>query len=248
LIAASIMSKKLASGANSILLDVKVGSGAFMKDLDKARELAQLMVEIGRAANKPTIAVITDMNAPTGYAIGNSLEVAESLEILRGRGASDLREICIELAAGMLELAGFSKKDGLDMAINSLESGIALKKFNELVIAQGGKIELMETAPVIRKISSNVQGYIKEMDTEGLGIVACMLGAGRNNPNDSVYPLSGILLHKKPADYVYQGETIAELHTSSIEMLSPAIDKFLDSISFSNTPCMKKPLILGVLS
>jgi len=245
LIAASVMSKKLAAGADAIVLDVKVGSGAFMKTLDEAKELAKLMVKIGYAAGKPTIALITDMDTPLGYAVGNALEVREAVDALKGRGPDDLREICDALAQAMIELAGSSAH------IDAELYAAAFDKFTWMLTEQGmsaGGLEDMPVASVIHDVISSVQGYVCGMDSEAIGIAACMLGAGRDAPGADVDPAAGVLLRKKTGDYVAAGDVLAQLHTSDARLIADAEKALLAAYRFADTPPPEKPLILAKIA
>jgi len=240
LIAASIMSKKIASGADAILLDVKTGSGAFMKNPEDAKELARVMVEIGNACGRKTAALITDMSVPLGSAIGNSLEVREVLQLLRGELQNDpisknLCDLCEELAINMLVLAEKGNADECRALVtDAIKSGAALQKFEDMVKAQGGEISSVETAaPFITKIESQSSGYISAIDTESVGVAAMILGAGRERPEDTIDYSAGIILLAKRGDYIKNGQPIAELHTSDEMSISIAREKFLSSLTFS---------------
>jgi pyrimidine-nucleoside phosphorylase len=255
LIAASIMSKKIAAGADCILLDVKTGNGSFMKSLDDARALAQAMVEIGKGAGRKTAAMITDMSTPLGCGIGNSIEIAESIDVLRGEGPEDLRCVCIELAAYMLYLAG---KGDLTrcraLAREAIASGRALEKFAEVVAAQGGDRSYIDDpkkfpkAKIAREIIAPRTGYIQAMDTEGIGITALMLGAGRSRPDDSIDYSAGLILRAKTADRAEKGEILATLYTSSEDKADEAEEKFLSCFTYSDIPVEKPPLIYDVIT
>ncbi|MFR8003433.1 MAG: pyrimidine-nucleoside phosphorylase [Hydrogeniiclostridium sp.] len=222
LIASSIMSKKLAAGAQCILLDVKAGSGAFMKTLEEAQELARVMTEIGNRAGRRTGALITNMDRPLGYAVGNALEVAEACETLRGRGPEDLTEICIRLAGGLLQLAGFckEKEEACERAKAQLKNGCALAKWKEMIAAQGGDAQFAENPNRLPKAEKKLflfaeeEGYIASLNTEKCGEASVLLGAGRERKGDPIDPAAGILLKKKPGDFVRQGDILAELHFS----------------------------------
>ena len=219
LIAASIMSKKLAAGADAIVLDVKTGSGAFMQTQDAALDLARAMVEIGNGAGRRTVAVLTDMDQPLGLAVGNALEVREALEVLRGEGPEDVREICLVLAAEMLSLAG---KGDLaicrELAVRALDSGSALQKFREMVEAQGGdprvadEPDRLPSAPVTRVYSAKSSGVLHRIVSDQLGMASMMLGAGRRTKEEVIDPAAGIVLMKKPGSAIVAGEPIAMLH------------------------------------
>lgn len=222
LIASSIMSKKLAAGAQCILLDVKVGSGAFMKTLEEAKELARVMTEIGNRAGRRTGALITNMDRPLGYAVGNALEVAEACETLRGRGPEDLTEICIRLAGGLLQLAGLckEKEEACERAKAQLKNGCAFAKWKEMIAAQGGDAQFAENPNRLPKAEKKLflfaeeEGYIASLNTEKCGEASVLLGAGRERKGDPIDPAAGILLKKKPGDFVRQGDILAELHFS----------------------------------
>ncbi len=225
LIASSVMSKKLAAGSSCILLDVKVGSGAFMKTRESALELARLMVAIGERAGRRTAALITDMDVPLGCAIGNSLEVAEAVETLSGRGPADLAELCVELAANMLLLAfkpqGATLSECRRKAREALESGAALKKLEEMVRAQGGDVSCLRDTGLFPRAAASGEytaerdGYIKRIDAGGCGVAAALLGAGRERAGETVDHAAGILLLRKPGDYVRRGEPLAVLYGSN---------------------------------
>ena len=226
LIAVSIMGKKLASGSDCILLDVKTGSGAFMKTLEDSAALARCMVAIGEAAGKRTAALITNMDEPLGNYIGNALEVKEAVEVLKGGGPSDLRQLSLRLAAGMLELAGKgSAEECLKQAEEALNSGRALERFLAMVKAQGGDEECildtdkLSAAPLRREVKAEKEGYIFHIDTEKCGIASVLLGAGRETKESALDYGAGIILKKKPGDRVARGEVMAVLFASKEELL-----------------------------
>jgi pyrimidine-nucleoside phosphorylase len=244
LIAASIMSKKIAAGADAILLDVKTGSGAFMKNLRDAKNLAQQMVDIGNACGRKTSALITDMSVPLGCAIGNSLELSEVVQFLKGELndplTKNLRDLCEELSATMLFLA---KKGDINecraMVKAAIASGDALKKLQEMVRAQGGDVAYLnepQKAAHIVTVNSREGGFISSLDTEGIGISAMILGAGRKTPDDEIDYSAGIILKIKHGDFVAADQPLAELHTSTANAIPAATEKFLSSIKFSQTP------------
>ncbi|MEA4832881.1 MAG: thymidine phosphorylase [Oscillospiraceae bacterium] len=252
LIASSIMSKKLAAGSNSIVLDVKAGSGAFMKTAAQARLLAEQMVEIGKGAGRKTIAIITDMDKPLGYAIGNSLEVIEACEVLNNRLKGELYDVSLELAARMIALSlNISLSDARRKAGRAVENGSAAKKFAEMISAQGGDARvlndysLMPHAGVVYQLRSKSCGYIKKMDTEKIGTAAMMLGAGRVKKEDKIDYSAGIILTKKTCDRVKQGEPVAYLHTCRPETLKEAGDEFLNALEFSDSPPKMTDEIIG---
>ena len=251
LIASSVMSKKLAGGADCIVLDVKCGSGAFMKDIDSAKALAEKMVEIGRGAGRKTAALITDMDRPLGFNVGNSLEVIEAVETLKGNGPDDLTEICILLAAKILELAdkgGFEECKAL--AKSKIDDGSALVKLAEMVKLQGGdeeyiyNISKFAPAKFSRNILSDRDGYISAMNTEGVGSVCVALGAGRQRKEDAIDPSAGIVLCKKTGDSVKKGEKLATLYCSDEALFEQAEIKYRAALSFSEVKPAAKPVLL----
>lgn len=251
LIASSIMSKKLAAGSDGILLDVKCGSGAFMKTQEQARALAECMVAIGTHAGRRMSAVITDMDRPLGEAIGNALEVAEALAILHGKGPADLREISLELSAGMLELAGKGDHAAcLQMAREALDSGRALQKVADMVTAQGGDLQLVFHPERLQQAKHRVSlyapesGYVAQMDTEGCGIASMMLGAGRQKKEDVLDLGAGILLHCRTGDAVKKGDVLATLCTDREELLEDASRKLLECYTITADAPKCTPLIL----
>lgn len=255
LIAASIMSKKIAAGSDCILLDVKVGSGAFMKTIDDAEELAKKMVSIGKIVGRRTLALITNMDIPLGYAIGNSLEVIESINTLKGNGPADLTEICIELSANMLHLAGKGSIERCkDLAKEAIASGEALRKFIKMVELQGGDISVItdtnnfSQSKIIHNVISRSSGYISSINTENCGMASMILGAGRRTKESSIDYSAGIVLNVKLGDYVKQGDIIARFHTSDICSISEAENLFFDSLTFSDHSPEIKPLIYSQIT
>ena len=254
LIASSIMSKKIAGGAHGITLDVTVGNGAFMQKEKDASELAKMMINIGRHYHRDTRAVISDMNQPLGYAIGNGLEVIEAVEALMGRGPEDLMELCYTLGSLMLIQSGLYKnmKSARKALEKVVKNGDALAKLAEMVKAQGGDESYIYTPTKIKlsrrhiDVLSTQSGYIKAIDTLQLGLASMELGAGRNKIEDSIDHGAGILLHKKIGDYVEVDEKIATLYTSKKEIDYIPI-KVLDAFSISSKPVKKPELILEIL-
>lgn len=251
LIASSIMGKKLAADDDCIVLDVKTGSGSFMKSVEESKALASLMVDIGKNAGKKMLALITDMDIPLGYAIGNSLEVIEAVQTLKGNGPKDLTEVCVALASNMLYLANRgTMQECKDMVENAISSGKAYETLLKMVKAQGGKVEylqntdLFEKAKYCEQIKAETDGYIDRVDTEGYGISALILGAGRNTKEDKIDYLAGIVLSKKTGDKVVKGEVIATLYTNDESKLKNAKEKFLSSTYFSTAKPTIRPLIL----
>ena len=250
LIASSVMSKKLAAGAKNIVLDVTMGSGAFIKDIDSARKIAEMMVAIGNNAQRKTAAFITNMDVPLGFAIGNSLEVIEAVSVLKGENIEDLREVCITLSAGMISLAKeVSFTDAKAMCENALNSGAAYTQFKHWIKSQGGDISftddfsLLPQADYIFEYKAGETGYISKMHTENVGKAAAILGAGRSVQGESIDLSAGIILKKKTGDYCTKGECIAILHTSSPEKAENAAKLMDASIFYSDNKPQEMPLI-----
>lgn len=222
LIAASIMSKKIASGSDAILLDVKYGDGAFMKTKEDAEMLAKTMVAIGKGLDRSTSAAITLNGEPLGYAIGNALEIQEVIEVLSNRGPKDLRELCLRLGAQMLKLGGVEEDTikGRKILEEVLENGKALDKLKELVINQGGDVKVIEDkslftiADISHEVRASEEGYVYELDAEKVGISSLLAGAGRETKDDDIDYGAGIVLKKKMGDYVRKGDIIATIYTS----------------------------------
>ncbi len=253
LIASSIMSKKLASGAHSIVLDVKVGSGAFMKTLPEAEALARAMVEIGTFSGRRVTAVLTNMDIPLGCAVGNTLEVEEAVAILRGEGPADLRDVSLELSAHMVSLAlNMPLEEARKGVKETLESGKAFEKFREWIRAQGGTdtvfSEPFPEAPFCRDVTASRAGYVSSMDTEAIGAVSVQLGAGRSRAGEEIDPLAGIRIRKKTGDRVKAGEVLATLYTSDEGRLSPAARRYADAITLSDKAPENAPLLYSVIN
>lgn len=249
LIASSIMSKKIASGADCILLDVKVGSGAFMKTKEDAVKLSKIMVNIGEDFGRKVTAVITDMDSPLGNAIGNSLEVWEACEILQGKGPEDLKEVCLYLASNMLFMAGKgSIEECENMVRESVKSGLAMKKFEEMVSAQGGNLAKFESnyvndSKVKYEVISKTDGYIESMDTESLGKAAMILGAGRKRKEDKIDYEAGIILGKKTNDKISKGDVLAVFYSSDLKKCKEAEQIFNCSLKIGSEQPIKLPII-----
>jgi len=214
LIASSIMSKKLASGAHNIVLDVKCGSGAFMKTKEDAEALAELMEKIGDGLNRNVRAVVTDMDTPLGHNIGNALEVTEAIEVLKGGGPDDLRGVALTLCAHLISMInGVDYDTAYDMAENSIADGSAYDKLCEWVSAQGGDIERIAPLSPSYDVVAHCDGVIEKMDAEKVGLLACVLGAGREKKGDAIDYGAGIVLHKKTGDQIKKGDVVATLYT-----------------------------------
>lgn len=255
LIASSIMSKKIAAGSDAILLDVKVGSGAFMRSVDDAVRLAQVMCRLGENAGRRTRALITDMDKPLGLAIGNSLEVTEAVDTLKGEGPADLTHECIMLASQMMVLAGCgSETECEEKARRVIEDGSALNKLMMMVKAQGGDESVISdpsnfgTAKVVSDVRASRDGYITSMDSEGIGVASQILGAGRETLEDTIDYLAGIVLAKKTGDKVSKGDIIARLYTNDESRVATSSQRFLSSVSIGDEEPESKPLIYAVVS
>lgn len=254
LIASSVMSKKLASGAQAILLDVKVGSGAFMKNIEDASELAKAMVDIGKANGRSVKAILTDMDRPLGHAIGNALEIREVIDTLKGHGPEDLTHECIIMAAHMLVLSHMCDYEtALNRVQQALDSGVALERLRLMVDAQGGDSRVIddESILIIGQFTYDViapqDGYITHMNTEQCGIASVMLGAGRTVKDGPIDYSAGIVMHKKTGDAVRMGERIATLYASDESLFTNAAQTYLAAITIGNTAPKVVDTILDVV-
>ena len=241
LIASSIMSKKLAAGSHSIVLDVKVGSGAFMKDLDSARELAKEMVSIGKACGRRVRALLTNMDVPLGRAVGNSLEVIEAAKVLKGEVEGDLKDVCVALASNMISMVKLISYDEAKKSVErAISSGKAFEKMKEWIAAQGGRAEYLDDfslfpqAKVVYELKSQNEGYISKTDTEAIGVSSSLLGAGRTKAGDPIDYSAGIEIFAKTGDFVKRGDVIAKFYTSSEALIPSAEAKYLGALTFSN--------------
>lgn len=255
LIASSIMGKKLAAGAHSIVLDVKFGSGSFMKTPENARALAEAMVDIGRKNGRSVSALVTNMDSPLGYAIGNTLEVKEAIATLRGEGPRDLAEICIALASEMARSAlGITIDEAKEKAAEALASGAAYNKFKEWIAAQGGDVsyvddpEKFDTSPYHIDLLAQKSGYITSMDTERIGLASSALGAGRSSKDAQIDYTAGIVFAKKTGDTVAEGDLIATLYSSKKETLESALSELSSAISIGSDEPNRLPLIIDRIS
>lgn len=256
LIASSIMSKKLAAGADAIVLDVKTGSGAFMKKEADAFLLAKEMVRIGNGAGRKTTAVISDMDQPLGFAVGNALEVREAIDTLKGNGPEDFVELCLTLGSQMVVAGGKAEsvEEARKMLAKVLEDQSALDKLAEFVGAQGGDKALvyhpegLPKASLIEEIVSPVDGYIEHIVCDEIGICSLILGGGRETKESEIDLSVGLVLSKKVGDYVKRGESLATIHANDSEKLRLAKDRFIKAYTFSETPVEKKNLIKGIVT
>jgi len=256
LIASSIMSKKIASGAHAIVLDVKVGNGAFMKNIEEARQLAEMMVAIGKLSGREVRAVLSDMNQPLGEAVGNAVELKEAVHTLNNNGPSDFLEHCLVIASQMLVLG--NKAENLDearkMAEKKLEDLSALEKFRELVTAQNGDVSFVDdlnkitSAPISRNVLAVKDGYISKVYARTVGETAVDLGAGRAKKTDSIDLSVGIMVHRKVGDKVAKGDIIFTILANDKKKAADAEVRLLNCISISSEPCQSLPLFYGVIS
>ena len=243
LIASSIMSKKIAAGADAIVLDVKVGDGAFMKTPEAARELATEMVGIGKHVGRNTVAIISDMDQPLGFAIGNALEVKEAIETLRGNGPKDLLELCLTLGSNMVVLAGAAKDtdEARKMLMETITSGKAIEKLKEFVKAQGGDASVIDdisnlhNAKYVIPVKANKSGVVSKIHAENIGLVAMELGAGRATKESIIDLAVGIVLQKKRGDKVNEGDIIAYIHADDEEKGKKAVDGILANYEISDS-------------
>lgn len=253
LIASSIMSKKIAGGADAIVLDVKTGSGAFLKDLEGAHTLARAMVAIGNRLGRRTVALVTDMDQPLGHAVGNAVEVREAVATLRGEGPGDLTELCLALGAEMLRLGGRVRdpEEGRQLLRERLRDGAGLDKFREMIQAQGGDPSVVEDpdrlpkAPVTVEVASEEDGYVQAVDAEALGRVAMALGAGRSRKEDPVDPAVGLVVLAKKGSRVHRGDVLAVVHARTREAAAAAARAVAQAYRLGPTTVAPRPLVLG---
>ena len=255
LIASSIMSKKLATGADGIVLDVKVGRGAFMGTLDEAQQLARLMVEIGKGAGRGMAAVLSDMNQPLGRAVGNALELKEAIATLRGHGPADFTQLVVVLAAEMLRLGGVvdETSDPFGMIMWQLESGDAWLKFRQFIQAQGGDLRLIDNpdnlpaARLVSPLDAGQSGWLAELHADTIGAAAVVLGGGRQKKDDTIDPAVGIVLAAKVGDQVEAGQPLCWIHANDEDRLAEATAMVRDAIRISAEPVDAPPLILDIV-
>ncbi|MTD30100.1 pyrimidine-nucleoside phosphorylase [Planomicrobium sp. YIM 101495] len=255
LIASSIMSKKIASGADAIVLDVKTGEGAFMKTHEDAVELAKAMVNIGNAVGRKTMAIISDMSQPLGFAIGNALEVKEAIETLQGNGPEDLTELCLVLGSQMVVVGGGAEtlEEARGMLEEAISSGKALEVFKEFIASQGGNaavaddLTLLPQAEFVTPVLSREEGYIAHMEADDIGTAAMLLGAGRATKDSEIDLAVGIVLHKKVGDHIAAGEAIATVHANS-ETIAKCVEMIYNSMEITNQPTEKKELISALIT
>jgi len=254
LITSSIMSKKIAAGSKNIVLDVKVGSGAFMKTEKEAEILASQMVKIGNSCGRNTAAVLTNMDIPLGSAVGNSLEVIEAVELLKGKGEEDLKQVCLTLAANMVSLGlKMDYEKAFNLAKTTLESGKAYEKMKEWIALQGGDVSYIEDTNKFKKsaftyeVKAEKRGYILSMNAEEIGAAAAQLGAGRATKDDIIDHAAGIKIHRKTGEYAEKNETLAVLYSNNKEALESAAKRYLSAVETGNDKPETKPLIFKVI-
>ncbi|MED4908768.1 pyrimidine-nucleoside phosphorylase [Brevibacillus centrosporus] len=255
LIASSIMSKKIAAGADAILLDVKVGKGAFMKSIEEAEVLAKAMVDIGTQVGRKTVAVISDMNQPLGFAVGNALEVKEAIDTLAGKGPRDLTELALAIGSRMLVLGGLveDEQSGRAKLEEIMASGKAVEKLAQMVEAQGGdKSDVYETsrlpkAAIIHELVASDDGYVAQIDAEAVGHASVVLGAGRLTKEMAIDLAVGMVLHKKRGDQVKAGDILMTIHANKEELLASALQELEGAIVISTKPPVDQPLIYKII-
>ncbi|MDC7126758.1 MAG: pyrimidine-nucleoside phosphorylase [Spirochaetales bacterium] len=255
LIAASIMSKKIASGADAIVLDVKTGSGAFMKTVDDSIALAKAMVDIGNLAGRRTVALVTDMNQPLGNAVGNALEVQEAIEILQGGHPGDLRDVIFALSSWMLMVSDLAENEdeAMEKLEKSLSSGAALKVFSEMIKAQGGDPLVCEDTGRLAKaknlisVKADKNGWITEMENAEIGLSAMLLGAGRQTKEDVIDPAVGLWMKKRLGDEVKAGDELAVFHVNDDKNLEEAVNRFKAAVKIGSSKAEEKKLIYKIV-
>ena len=254
LITSSIMSKKLAAGAHSIVLDVKIGSGAFMKTLEDGQKLAESMVRIGRACGRNVVAVMSNMDIPLGFYIGNALEVREAVEVLQGHGCPDLTGVCITLAANMLHLCnGWPIEEATKQAQEAISSGRAFEQMKRWIAAQGGDASVLEDfsklpqASTVHEILAPQDGWISRMDTQKVGEASSILGAGRMTKEDTIDFAAGIVLSKKTGDFAKKGDVLARLYTNKPEAIAESEAMFLRALCWSEEQPAPETLIFDII-
>ena len=252
LIAASIMSKKIAAGADAIVLDVKVGDGAFMKSAADARALAEIMIELGRRAGREVTCLLTDMDQPLGHAVGNALEVREALATLRGQGPPDFQELVLEAAARLLALSdlGVDESAGRRRAEAAIADGSAVASYERWIRAQGGDPDedALPTAPVVREVPARHDGYVAEVGAVAVGLAALRLGAGRRTKDDQIDHAVGVRCRCKRGDAVAPGETLAEVHARDERSADAAVAEVAAAYRFDAEPPRTRPLLIDVLA
>ena len=249
------MSKKIAAGANKIVLEVTCGNGAFMKTKEDALKLAEMMIRIGKLADKETICVLTNMDEPIGYSIGNNLEVIEAIEALKGNMEEDVKKVVLELGSYMIYLSGLGDdiEDNKRKMIENIKNGKALQKFKQLVQNQGGDISYIEDTSKFKKaryhinVKAKEEGYVQKIEVEKLGNISCMLGAGRIKKEDEINDKVGLIINKKVGDFVKKQEVIAQIHADDINLGNDAVEMINSCYIISNGKKDKLESILGIV-
>jgi pyrimidine-nucleoside phosphorylase len=251
LIAASIMSKKIAAGADAIVLDVKVGDGAFMKTIEDARELAEMMLELGRQAGLDIACVLTDMDQPLGHAVGNALEIRETIATLRGEGPPDFTELVLSASAHLLAFSdlGIDEATGRERAVAAVADGSALAAYERWIAAQGGDPaeDALPAAPVVRDVEAPRAGYVGAIGAVDIGLAALRLGAGRQTKDDDIDHAVGVLCLKKRGDRAAAGETLAQVHAQDDESAARAADEVLAAYTFADDAPAPTPIVLETI-
>jgi pyrimidine-nucleoside phosphorylase len=252
LIAASIMSKKIAAGADAIVLDVKVGGGAFMKTLEDARELAEQMLELGHHADREVVCVLTDMDQPLGHAVGNALEIRETIATLRGDGPPDFTELVLSASAHLLELSdlGVGEEDARELAARAVDDGSALAMYERWIAAQGGDPAeaALPTAPVVKDVHAPTAGFVRAIGAVGIGLAALRLGAGRQTKEDDIDHAVGILCLKKRGDAVSAGDVLAEVHAQDEQAAERAVGEVLAAYELGSAAPPARPIVLETIA
>jgi pyrimidine-nucleoside phosphorylase len=252
LIAASIMSKKIAAGADAIVLDVKVGDGAFMKSIEAARELAQMMLELGRHAGREVVCVLTDMDQPLGHAVGNALEIRETIATLRGEGPADFTELVLAASAHLLALSdlGVDEATGRELAAAAIEDRSALARYERWIAAQGGDPdeESLPAAPLVREVAAEGSGYVRAIGAVDIGLAALRLGAGRQTKEQAIDHAVGIRCLKKRGDAVAVGEPLAEIHARTDESAERAHAEVLAAYDLGEEAPPPRPIVLETIA
>jgi pyrimidine-nucleoside phosphorylase len=252
LIASSIMSKKIAGGADAIVLDVKVGDGAFMKDIESARELAETMRELGVRAGREVVCELTDMDQPLGRAVGNAVEIREAVETLRGQGPPDLVELVLGASGHLLALSDLDvdEAEGRRRAEEALASGAALEAYEHWVRAQGGDpdVEALPVAPIVRPVPAAQDGFVQAIATTAVGEAALRLGAGRSRKEDDIDHAVGVLCLAKRGESVREGEPLAEVHARTEEAADRAVDDLTVAYRLGSDPPAERPIVLDIVA
>ena len=252
LIAASIMSKKLAAGAQAIVLDVKVGDGAFMKTIEDARRLAETMIELGQRAEREVVCLLTDMNRPLGRAVGNAVEIREAIATVRGEGPPDFLELVLAACSRLLAVSdlGIDEREGRARAVQAIGDGSALEAYERWIRAQGGDPDesALPTAPVVRELFADREGYVSDLGAVAVGQAALHLGAGRRTKDDTIDHSVGIVCLVKPGDRVAEGEPLAEIHAASKADADEAVGELRSAYAFADEPPPTRPVVLEVIA